>query len=78
VRILNASRSLGEIEVHLTEAEARKVIAELADLLDDLTRFGMSESHTHISTGEAEIALYAYTTNEELEAEVADRMSDNS
>ena len=76
MRILDANRSLRDIEVHLTEDEARKVIAELADLLNDLTS-GFSEGHSRVTTGETEIALFVYTADEELEAEVADRMSDN-
>jgi len=48
----------------------------LADLLNDLTS-GFSEGHSRVTTGETEIALFVYTADEELEAEVAGRMSDN-
>jgi hypothetical protein len=78
MRILDGTRSLDEVELHLTDAEARQVIAVLTDCLDDLSSVGMSESHDGVTAGEREAMLYVYSSAEELEGEVAERMSEGA
>ena len=61
----------------MIDGEAEQLVAALVECRDDLANVGMSESHAAVSGGEAEVTVYVYATKKELEAEVADRMSDN-
>jgi hypothetical protein len=78
MRILDGTRSLDEIELHLTDAEARQVIAALTDSLDDIANFGFGESHSPVTAEGREVMLYVYSSEEALEAEAADRMAEDA
>jgi hypothetical protein len=76
MRILDGARALNAVELHLTDAEAERLIESVADCRKDIAEIGMSESHWRVSDGTTEAMIFVYATQEELEAEVADRMSD--
>jgi hypothetical protein len=77
VRVVRGQRSLNDLELHLTDAEAEGLVAALVECRDDLANVGMSESHAPVS-GAKEVWVYVYVSAEELETEVADRMADGS
>ena len=76
MKILDESRLLRDIELHVTDAEAARLIDSVADCRRDLAEVGMSESHWHVGDGQSQVTIYVYATVEELEAEVADRLSE--
>jgi hypothetical protein len=78
VRVLNGLRSLNDLEFHLTDGEAERLVAALLECRDDLAKVGMSESHAPVSGGESEVTVYVYVSEEELEAEVSERMRADS
>jgi hypothetical protein len=71
-------RSLNDLELHLTDGEAKRLVAALVECRDDLTKVGMSESHAPVSGGESEVTVYVYVSKEDLGAEVSERMRDDS
>ena len=78
MRILDGARSLHDVELHLTDAEAKRLLDEVASLRHDLAHVGMSASHGGLTSDDWDIglAIYVYTTAAELDAEVTDRMAD--
>jgi len=78
MRILDDTRSLDEIELHLTDAEARQVIDGLTDCLDDLANMGMAQSHYPLAAQGREATLHVYSSTEDLETEVASRMREGA
>lgn len=77
MKILDDTRPLRAVELHLTEGEAQQLVAAVAECHDDLA-MGIPIGHAPIGDGEHDVNVYVYATEAELEAEVADRMSDNS
>jgi hypothetical protein len=78
MRVLNGVRSLNDLELHLTDGEAEGLVAALVECRDDLAKVGMSESHAPVAGGESDVTVYVYASEEELEAEVSERMRDDS
>ena len=80
MRILDGARALGDVELHLTDTEADRLIDEVAALRHDLAHVGMSESHGRLTSDDrdAEVTVYVYKTAAELAAEVTDRMRNHS
>lgn len=76
MRILESSRSLREVELHLTNDEAGGLIDALLDCRDDLSNVGLPESHAPVSDGQTELTVFIYAAPDELEAQVEHRMSD--
>jgi hypothetical protein len=75
------SRPLTYVQLHLTDDEARRAIEFLADCRHDLAEVGLSSSHVSLGSGAAdapEVTLYVYATEDELEAEVAERINEAS
>ena len=77
MKILDDTRPLRVVELHLTEGEAQQVVAAIAECRDDLAN-GIPVGHAPVGDGEHDVNIYVYETKAELEAEVADRMSDSS
>jgi hypothetical protein len=77
VKILDETRPLRVVELHLTQGEAQQVVAAVAECRDDLAN-GIPVGHAPVGDGEHDVSIYVYATEEELEAEVADRMNADS
>jgi hypothetical protein len=79
MRILDGSRLLGgEVELHLTETEAARLIGELRQLRAEVADMGMDPTMGNlVSDAEViEARVYVYRTAASLDAEVADRLTD--
>jgi hypothetical protein len=77
VKILDDTRPLRAVELHRTEGEAQQLVAAVAECRDDLAN-GIPVGHAPVGDGAHDVDVYVYATEAELEAEVADRTSDNS
>ena len=77
MKILDETRPLRAVELHLTESEAQQLVAAVAECRDDLAN-GIAVGHGPVRDGEHDVDVYVYATEAELETEVADRTSDNS
>jgi hypothetical protein len=75
MKILSGTRPLQDIEVHLTDFEARELLEAIADCRHDLAEVGMSESHVPLSDRKSELMFFVYRAADELEAAVAERMN---
>ena len=73
MKILAGTHTLRDVELHLTDSEARRLIDAIADRRHDLAEVGMSESHVPLRDGETEVMFFVYAAKDELEAEVIDR-----
>ena len=78
VRIVDDSRSLEHVELHLTDEEAARLLGEVADIRHDLAEVGLPVSHSFINDGQTEVTVFVYATNEELESEVETRLADDA
>jgi hypothetical protein len=76
MRIDDGTVPVTEVAVHLTSDEAREMIATLTDLLDDIERIGLPESHGHLTQAEREITLFIYPDGSTLEADFAARIAE--
>jgi hypothetical protein len=79
MKILDGSRPVKEVELHLTDAEAKQLIEEVTALRHDLSDVGMDESHARITADDrdAEVMVYVYASDFVLEAEVTERMRES-
>lgn len=69
MRLDDGDAALTEVRIWLTIAEARQTIAVLTDLLDDIERVGLPESHSHLSSTEREVTVFVYPDATTLEAD---------
>jgi len=81
MKILDGSRVLNDVEIHLTDTEAARLIDELASLRADIGEpMRMNVSHGWIISDAqiAEVRVFVHATTDELEVEVLDRTSSPS
>lgn len=78
MRILQGSRELDEIELHLTDAEAERLVDLVSDCRHDLAEVGLSQSHWHLIDGSREVTVFLYAKNDELESEVEARLGEEA
>lgn len=68
MRLDDGERPLRNVTVRLQVDEARRVVALLADLLDDLERLGFPESHCVLASGEYEASFFVHSDRAALES----------
>jgi hypothetical protein len=78
MKIIDGSRQLANIELHITDSEAEKLVDLVVDCRHDIAENGMSESHWHLADDRTELTVYVYATSEELESEVASRLAEEA
>jgi hypothetical protein len=69
MRLDDGERPLKQVTMRLEVDEARRVIALLTDLLDDLERLDFPESHGFLACGESEAGFFVYSDLDALESD---------